>query len=230
MAPCGCCGQSAYVKSETLAERAAWDFMGPRGWRAGACGHEPTGIYGPVLGPGYPGSIAIVKALLDGAMPRNGRACDDRSGRPVASVYRLQWGYRVPLPHRPDTEGSPSGARAVRPGHAMPRPAGCSAGTPAGRGDDRGYGREPDPVWTAHGGPLRGPILVTYHAEPGSPSAGKTAASDPPGRVTVTSSERLTAHGSRARRPEAAWRSDLAQRLRDRPARVAQQRMRRPRG
>ncbi len=31
---------------------------------------NPTGIFGPVLGPDYSGSIAIVKALLDGAMPR----------------------------------------------------------------------------------------------------------------------------------------------------------------
>lgn len=33
-------GQGDCVKSKTLAERAAWDFMAAR-WRAGACSHQP---------------------------------------------------------------------------------------------------------------------------------------------------------------------------------------------
>jgi nucleoside-diphosphate-sugar epimerase len=63
-------GQGAYVKSKTLAERAAWDFMVREGGALELAVINPTGIFGPVLGSDYSGSIGIVKALLDGAMPR----------------------------------------------------------------------------------------------------------------------------------------------------------------
>jgi nucleoside-diphosphate-sugar epimerase len=60
---------SAYAKSKTLAERAAWDFVA-----ADASGLElsvvnPTGVFGPVLGSDYSTSIQLVKRLLDGEMP-----------------------------------------------------------------------------------------------------------------------------------------------------------------
>jgi nucleoside-diphosphate-sugar epimerase len=63
-------GQSAYVRSKTLAERAAWDFISREGGGLELAVINPTGIFGPVLGSDYSGSIGIVKALLDGAMPR----------------------------------------------------------------------------------------------------------------------------------------------------------------
>jgi len=58
-----------YVKSKTLAERAAWDFVAREGGRLELAVINPVGIFGPVLGPDFSGSIEIVKSLLDGAMP-----------------------------------------------------------------------------------------------------------------------------------------------------------------
>jgi nucleoside-diphosphate-sugar epimerase len=58
-----------YVKSKTLAERAAWDFVAREGGGLELSVVNPTGIFGPVLGPDYSGSIEIIKSLLDGAMP-----------------------------------------------------------------------------------------------------------------------------------------------------------------
>jgi dihydroflavonol-4-reductase len=59
----------AYVKSKTLAERAAWDFVAREGGGLELSVVNPAGIFGPVLGPDFSGSIEIVKSLLDGAMP-----------------------------------------------------------------------------------------------------------------------------------------------------------------
>jgi dihydroflavonol-4-reductase len=61
-------GATPYVKSKTLAERAAWDFVAKEG------GPElsvvnPVGVFGPVLGPDYSTSILLVQRLMDGAMP-----------------------------------------------------------------------------------------------------------------------------------------------------------------
>lgn len=58
----------AYVKSKTIAERAAWDYV------AGNPSLElsvvnPVGVFGPVLGPDYSTSIILVQRLMDGAMP-----------------------------------------------------------------------------------------------------------------------------------------------------------------
>jgi dihydroflavonol-4-reductase len=59
----------AYTKAKTLAERAAWDFV-----RTEADGLElavinPTGIFGPLLGPHLSVSTMLVKTMLDGDMP-----------------------------------------------------------------------------------------------------------------------------------------------------------------
>jgi dihydroflavonol-4-reductase len=58
-----------YVKSKALAERAAWDFVAREGGPMELSVINPTGIFGPVLGPDYSNSLRIIKALLDGAMP-----------------------------------------------------------------------------------------------------------------------------------------------------------------
>ncbi|HRE44194.1 MAG TPA: aldehyde reductase [Terricaulis sp.] len=63
----------AYVKSKTLAERAAWDFMAREGGALELSVVNPVGVLGPVLGPDYSTSILLVKRLLDGAMPGSPR-------------------------------------------------------------------------------------------------------------------------------------------------------------
>jgi dihydroflavonol-4-reductase len=58
-----------YVKSKTLAERAAWDFMAKEGGDLELAVVNPVGVFGPVLGPDYSTSILLVQRLMDGAMP-----------------------------------------------------------------------------------------------------------------------------------------------------------------
>jgi dihydroflavonol-4-reductase len=58
-----------YIKSKTLAERAAWDFVAREGDGLELSVINPTGIFGPALGPDFSGSIGIIKELLDGTMP-----------------------------------------------------------------------------------------------------------------------------------------------------------------
>jgi nucleoside-diphosphate-sugar epimerase len=57
-----------YVKSKTLAERAAWDFIAKEG-QLELSVVNPVGVFGPVLGPDYSTSILIVQRLMDGAVP-----------------------------------------------------------------------------------------------------------------------------------------------------------------
>jgi nucleoside-diphosphate-sugar epimerase len=58
-----------YVKSKTLAERAAWDFVAKEGGDLELSVVNPVGVFGPVLGPDYASSILIVQRMMDGAMP-----------------------------------------------------------------------------------------------------------------------------------------------------------------
>ncbi|HEV3299726.1 MAG TPA: aldehyde reductase [Planctomycetaceae bacterium] len=58
-----------YVKSKTLAERAAWDFIAEEGGKLELSVVNPVGVFGPVLGPDYSTSILIVQRLMDGALP-----------------------------------------------------------------------------------------------------------------------------------------------------------------
>jgi dihydroflavonol-4-reductase len=58
-----------YVKSKTLAERAAWDFVAREGGNLELAVVNPVGVFGPVLGPDYSTSILLVQRLMDGAMP-----------------------------------------------------------------------------------------------------------------------------------------------------------------
>jgi dihydroflavonol-4-reductase len=60
---------SAYVKSKTLAERAAWDFIGREGGGLELTVVNPVGVFGPVMGADYATSILLVKKLMDGALP-----------------------------------------------------------------------------------------------------------------------------------------------------------------
>ena len=62
-------GVSAYVKSKTLAERAAWDFMSAEGRALELAVVNPVVILGPVLGPDVASSVLLIRRLLDGEIP-----------------------------------------------------------------------------------------------------------------------------------------------------------------
>jgi dihydroflavonol-4-reductase len=61
---------SPYVKSKTLAESAAWDFVAREGGALELAVVNPVGVLGPVLGPDLSSSIRLVKLSLDGALKR----------------------------------------------------------------------------------------------------------------------------------------------------------------
>jgi dihydroflavonol-4-reductase len=60
---------SAYVKSKTLAERAAWDFVSREGGKLELSVINPVGVFGPVLGSDFSTSIGLLKRLMEGTMP-----------------------------------------------------------------------------------------------------------------------------------------------------------------
>ncbi|CAN5189495.1 aldehyde reductase [soil metagenome] len=60
---------SAYVRSKTFAEKAAWDFIAEHGGKTQLAVVNPAGIFGPAMGPDYSESLAIVARLLNGKMP-----------------------------------------------------------------------------------------------------------------------------------------------------------------
>ncbi len=62
-------GVAPYVKSKTVAERAAWDFMAEEGGDLELSVVNPVAVFGPVLGPDYSTSILLLKRLLAGSMP-----------------------------------------------------------------------------------------------------------------------------------------------------------------
>jgi dihydroflavonol-4-reductase len=57
---------SAYVKSKTLAEKAAWNFVATEGQGMELTVINPVGIFGPVLGADYSSSISLIKHMLEG--------------------------------------------------------------------------------------------------------------------------------------------------------------------
>ncbi len=59
----------AYVKSKTIAEKAAWDWVAKEGGPLELSVVNPVGVFGPVLGPDYSTSILLIQRLMDGAMP-----------------------------------------------------------------------------------------------------------------------------------------------------------------
>ncbi|MEO5761946.1 MAG: aldehyde reductase [Vicinamibacteria bacterium] len=62
-------GVSAYAKSKTLAERAAWDFIASEGSGLELSVVNPVAVFGPVLGRDYSTSILLIQRMMDGAMP-----------------------------------------------------------------------------------------------------------------------------------------------------------------
>jgi nucleoside-diphosphate-sugar epimerase len=82
-------GATAYIKSKTLAERAAWDYVAREGGVELAA-INPVVIFGPVLAPDYSPSIMIVQRMMDGTIP----GCPQRwfgivDVRDVASLHLL---------------------------------------------------------------------------------------------------------------------------------------------
>lgn len=59
----------AYIKSKTLAERAAREWMAANGAGMEYVSINPAAVLGPVLGPDFSTSLEVVKKLLDGALP-----------------------------------------------------------------------------------------------------------------------------------------------------------------
>jgi len=68
-------GLTAYVKSKTIAERAAWDFIAREGGNLELSVVNPVSVFGPVLGPDYSTSILIVQRMMDGAVPGLPKLC-----------------------------------------------------------------------------------------------------------------------------------------------------------
>jgi dihydroflavonol-4-reductase len=62
-------GLSAYIKSKTIAERAAWDFVLKEGGPLELATVNPVAVYGPVLGKDFASSIKLVQSMLQGKMP-----------------------------------------------------------------------------------------------------------------------------------------------------------------
>ena len=63
-------GISAYTKSKTLAEKAAWDFVaGPRAGGMELTTINPGLVLGPIDNPDTSTSVEIVRQLMSGAMP-----------------------------------------------------------------------------------------------------------------------------------------------------------------
>ena len=62
-------GVTAYAKSKTLAERAAWEFVNGAGGRLELSVVNPVGVFGPALGEDTSTSIYIIKRMMEGSIP-----------------------------------------------------------------------------------------------------------------------------------------------------------------
>jgi nucleoside-diphosphate-sugar epimerase len=58
-----------YVRSKTLAERAAWEFIDREGGTLELAVVNPVAVFGPALGRRLSTSVAIVRSLMDGSIP-----------------------------------------------------------------------------------------------------------------------------------------------------------------
>ena len=64
---------TAYAKSKTLAERAAWDFIAREGRELELSVINPVVVFGPVLGPDYSTSVLLIQRLMSGSIPGSPR-------------------------------------------------------------------------------------------------------------------------------------------------------------
>jgi nucleoside-diphosphate-sugar epimerase len=64
---------TAYVKSKTLAERAAWNFIAQEGGGLELSVVNPVAVFGPVLGPDYSTSVLLIQRLMSGKVPGSPR-------------------------------------------------------------------------------------------------------------------------------------------------------------
>ncbi len=60
---------TAYTRSKTIAERAAWDFIQSEGEGLELVTINPTAVLGPVMGRDFSASVEIVTQLLGGKLP-----------------------------------------------------------------------------------------------------------------------------------------------------------------
>lgn len=58
-----------YIKSKTLAERAAWDFIAQADGRMELTVINPVGIFGPVLSNDFTSSVEMIRQVLHGKLP-----------------------------------------------------------------------------------------------------------------------------------------------------------------
>lgn len=59
---------STYLKSKTLAEKAAWNYIATEGKDLELAVINPMGIFGPSLGPDISSGFEVLKQMLDGSM------------------------------------------------------------------------------------------------------------------------------------------------------------------
>ena len=64
---------TAYVKSKTLAEREAWNFIAREGGDLELSVVNPVAVFGPILGPDYSTSVLLIQRLMSGAVPGSPR-------------------------------------------------------------------------------------------------------------------------------------------------------------
>ncbi len=60
---------SAYTRSKTLAERAAWDFVAREGGDLELTTVNPGAVFGPAIGTDLSSSLALLRTLLTGEVP-----------------------------------------------------------------------------------------------------------------------------------------------------------------
>jgi len=62
-------GAQPYVRSKTIAERAARDWVAKEGAGIEYCSINPSVVWGPVWSRDYSASVTVLQRLLDGSMP-----------------------------------------------------------------------------------------------------------------------------------------------------------------
>ncbi len=62
-------GVSAYARSKTIAERAAWDLIGEKGGGTILATVNPALVLGPVTSGDFSGSVQVIERLMSGRVP-----------------------------------------------------------------------------------------------------------------------------------------------------------------